>query len=83
MAEHNPIFTEAARTAVVLSKEEQIRLQCEAREDYYRRTGWKDDYIAEQDQKIERQGREIEQLTSEIHRLRQLLENSGISDRRK
>ena len=67
LAEHNPIFTEATRTAVVLSEDEKIRLQCEAREDYQRRVGWKDD--------------EIKRLTSENQRLRRLLHEAGISDK--
>lgn len=66
LAEQNPIFAEAARTAVKLSENEMIRLQCEARENYYRRVGWKDD--------------EIKRLTSEVQRLRQLLAAAGISD---
>ncbi len=87
LAEHNPIFTEAARTAVILSEDEKIRLQCEAREDYYRRVGWKDKLIeqltAEKQQwSSEKQQltSENRQLTSEIQHLRQLLQAAGISD---
>ena len=72
LAAQNPIFTDAARTAVVLSEDEKIRLQCEAREDYYRRTGWKDEYIEKLTEKNQ-------QLASENQQLRQLLEKAGIS----
>ncbi len=85
LAAQNPIFTDAARTAVVLSEDEKIRLQCEAREDYYRRTGWKDEYIeqltAENQQLASEKQQwisERQQLTSEIQRLRQLLQESAL-----
>ncbi len=92
LAAKDPIFTDAARTAVVLSEDEKIRLQCEAREDYYRRTGWKDEYIekltaenqqlASEKQQLtaERQQwiSENQQLTAEIQRLRQLLQDAAL-----
>ena len=80
LAEHDSIFSEAVRTAVVLSGDEKIRLQCEAREDYYRRTGWKDNYIEQQTQKIQQLDTKIQHLSSENQRLRQLLKSAGISD---
>ena len=72
LAEKNPIFTDAARTAVILSEDEKVRLLCEAREDYYRRTGWKDEYI-------EQLTAENQQLAAENERLQQLLRQAGIS----
>lgn len=87
LAEQNPIFTEAAKTAVVLSKDEKIRLQCEAREDYYRRVGWKDKLIEQLTSEKQQWTSEKQQLTSEkqqlaseIQRLRQLLQSAGIPD---
>ncbi len=87
LAEQNPIFTEAARTAAVLSEDEKIRLQCEAREDYYRRVVWKDKLIEQltsekQQWTSEKQqwASEKQQLTSEIQRLRNILQSAGISD---
>ena len=86
LAAQNPIFTDAARTAVVLSEDEKIRLQCEAREDYYRRTGWKNEYIeklTEKNQQLDSEKQQLasenQQLASENQRLRQLLEKAGIS----
>ena len=97
LAEQNPIFTEAARTAVVLSEDEKIRLQCEAREDYYRRVGWKDKLIEQltsekqqwtsEKQQLTSEKQQLtsekQQLTSEIQRLRQLLQSAGIPDSQK
>ncbi len=80
LAEQNPIFTEAARTAVVLSEDEKIRLQCEAREDYYRRVGWKDKLIEELTSEKQQWASEKQELASEIQRLRQLLQSAGIPD---
>ena len=37
LAEKNESIAEATETVYKLSQEEMIRLQCEAREDYYRR----------------------------------------------
>ncbi len=73
LAEQNPIFTDAARTAVVLSNDEKIRQQCEAREDYYRRTGYKDKLI-------EQLTSEKQQMASEIQRLHLILQAAGIPD---
>ena len=73
LAEQNPIFTDAARTAVVLSNDEKIRQQCEAREDYYRRTGYKDKLI-------EQLTSEKQEMASEIQRLHHILQAAGISD---
>ena len=69
LAAQNPIFTDAARTAVVLSEDEKIRLQCEAREDYYRRTGWKDDYIKQLTAENQQLAAENQQLDSEKQQL--------------
>ena len=69
LAEQNPIFTEAARTAVVLSEDEKIRLQCEAREDYYRRVGWKDKLIEQLTSEKQQWTSEKQQLTSEKQQL--------------
>ncbi len=94
MAEQYPIFNEAARTAVVLSEDEKIRLQCEAREDYYRSVGWMNDEIKQMASEIQKLASEKQQLTSEKQqlvsekqqltseneRLHQLLANAGISD---
>ncbi len=43
LAEKNEYISEAADTIYHLTQDEKIRMQCEAREDYYRtRRGWQD-----------------------------------------
>ena len=69
MAEQYPIFNEAARTAVVLSEDEKIRQQCEAREDYYRSVGWMNDEIAHLASDLKQLASEKQQLTSEKQQL--------------
>lgn len=80
MAKQYPIFNEAARTAAVLSEDEMIRQQCEAREDYYRSVGWMNDEITQLSTENQQLSTENQQLSSELQRLRQLLANAGISD---
>lgn len=87
LSENNPIFSEALQMVAVLSEEEKIRLQCEAREDYYRSVGWMEDHIAEltnENKQLSSENRhlssEVNQLSSEIRRLNRILEKSGISD---
>ena len=82
LSEKNEFLAEATETIYKLSQEEMIRLQCEAREDYYRR-----------ERAIQRQMRELtttnkeltfekqrltaenEQLVAEIARLRAQLDS--------
>ena len=69
MAEQYPIFNEAARTAAVLSEDDKIRLQCEAREDYYRNVGWMKDEITQLNFERQRLNSENQQLNSENQQL--------------
>lgn len=69
MAEQYPIFNEAARTAAVLSEDEKIRQQCEAREDYYRSVGWMNDEIAHLASDLQQLTSEKQKLTSEKQKL--------------
>ena len=69
MAEQYPIFNEAARTAAVLSEDEKIRQQCEAREDYYRSVGWMNDEITQLNSERQRLNSENQQLTSKNQQL--------------
>ena len=68
LAEKEPIFEEVATEVVKISKEDKIRMQCEAREDYYRSQrsvhGYYEEKIAEKDA-------EIEQLKAELAKLKQ------------
>ena len=78
LAEKNDAIQEASETIYQLSREEEIRLQCEAREDYYRRQ--KDVHIhygnelKKKDAEIERRDVEIEKKDAEIYNLRARLE---------
>lgn len=58
LSKRNEFIKEASNTVYRLSQEEQIRLQCEAREDYYRRQLTVQNIM-------KRQEEEIAQLTSE------------------
>ena len=49
LAKNNKYIKEASETIYQLTQDEQIREQCEAREDYYRRMQGMDDMLAEKD----------------------------------
>lgn len=73
LASKNKYIEEASETIYKLSLKEKIRLQCEAREDYYRRQKsmqlLREQQLAEiklQSSEIERQRSEIERQSSEI-----------------
>lgn len=55
LAQKDDYIKDASNTLYQLSQEEQIRLQCEAREDHYRRL-----------RRIEKQHNEINELTTQI-----------------
>lgn len=83
LAQKNQCIGEAAETIYQLSQEEKIRLQCEAREDYYRtQLGWqnmlkkkdillneKDGVIRNQKSKLIEQQATIEKSVSEYKKL--------------
>jgi len=72
LAQNDKYINEASETIYQLTREEQIRLQCEAREDYYRRQRSWDDRIAKAE-KIEIENKElkatVEKLTATIQEL--------------
>lgn len=79
LAQKDEYIREAADTVYQLTQEEKIRLQCEAREDYYRRQGdakllrerltaalaEKDSIIADKDSTIAALQAEIERLRND------------------
>lgn len=69
LSKRNEFIKEASNTVYRLSQEEQIRLQCEAREDYYRRQLTVQNIM-------KRQEEEIAQLTSEKAALEQQLSDA-------
>ena len=79
MADCNPITYERNPTEVILSEEEKFRLQCEAREDYYRRVGWKDEVIVDLLYTLRQMELENQQLNSRYQQL--ISENQQLSSR--
>lgn len=66
LSQKNEYIGEAAETVYQLSQEEKIRMQCEAREDYYRtQQGWQD-MLAQKDSIIIEKDSEIAQKDSII-----------------
>lgn len=69
LAKENDYIKEAASAVYRLSKEEMIRLQCEAREDYYR-TQRDIQYVMEQQNaQLEEKDAKIESLSAENQNL--------------
>lgn len=71
LAQNNEAIKEAAATVYQLTQEERIRMECEAREDYYR---------TQNDMKylLDESANKIESLTEEISRLRKWIEDHGV-----
>ena len=66
LSQKNEYIGEAAETVYQLSQEEKIRMQCEAREDYYRtQQGWQD-MLAQKDSIFIEKDSEIAQKDSII-----------------
>lgn len=75
LAQENENLKEAATTVYQLTQEERIRMECEAREDYYRtQLGWQK-RLKKQADTIESLSTEVKSLTAEIERLRRQLES--------
>lgn len=66
LTENKPIINEAAKTVVKLTAEEQIRLQCEAREDFLKTQNdvhyYYNTKLAEKDAKLAEKDAEIAKL---------------------
>ena len=73
LAKQDDFINEASATIYQLSQEETIRLQCQAREDYYRRQRSIQSMLKEQDEKIKSYENTITQMTSEITALQKQL----------
>lgn len=83
LAKQDEFINEASATVYQLSQEEMIRLQCEAREDYYRRQRSVQHMMENQKEMIENQNAAIQELTdknlslkSEITSLQQRLSDA-------
>lgn len=74
IAQNNKFIKEAADTVYQLTQEERIRMECEAREDFYRTQRGIQDMLDERAAKIASLTNENAALTSEIERLRKQLD---------
>lgn len=94
LAQKDDVISEASNTIYQLTQEEKIRLQCEAREDYYRRQNYveeefarkeaalaeKDAEIAAKDAILAEKDASLAEKDAEIIRLKKLLsEREGLS----
>ena len=69
LAKENDYIKEAASAVYRLSKEEMIRLQCEAREDYYRTHRYIQYVMEQQNAQLEEKDAKIESLSAENQNL--------------
>ena len=86
LASEKDILKEASETVYTLTQEEKIRLQCQAREDYYRtqndvriyytrQLDEKDAEISQKDNEISQKNAEISQKIAEIEALKKQIED--------
>lgn len=66
LAQNNEYFKEAAETVYCLTREEEIRQQCEAREDYYRSMDGMNRMLRERDVRISEQKAQIAEQGAQI-----------------
>ena len=75
LAQKNEFINEASATIYQLSQEETIRLQCEAREDYYRRQRSVQSMIEEQKEQLAEYENTIQKQACTISELREIITN--------
>lgn len=78
LAEQNEFIANASSTVYQLSQDEMIRLQCEAREDYYRRQRSVQHQIDKQNEMIDSQQTTIDSIQNENASLHS--ENNSLHD---
>ncbi|MCM1044136.1 MAG: Rpn family recombination-promoting nuclease/putative transposase [Candidatus Gastranaerophilales bacterium] len=74
LARQNEYIRDASETIYRLSQEEQIRMQCEAREEYYRRQNKIQKLLAEQEETIGQQKEQLSEQEAFIKQQAALLE---------
>lgn len=77
LAQNNETLKDAASTVYQLTAEERIRMECEAREDYYRTQKDIQNMIDETNAKYEAATAEKEALTAELAKLRAWVKEQG------
>ena len=75
LAEKNDTIAEATETVYKLSEEEMIRLQCEAREDYYRRQKDAEILRKRQERRMQEQAQQIQDQEQQIQDQEQQIQN--------
>lgn len=78
LSKTDPAFEEAVATMYRLSKDKQIQMQCEAREEYYRRKRTTEALMKEKDAEISEKNAQISQKDAQISQLKKLLSQHGI-----
>ena len=66
LAKEDQTLKSAIVTIVQLTEDEKIRLQCEAREDYYRRTEGREELLRETEEERDQAVAEREQLKAQL-----------------
>jgi predicted transposase/invertase (TIGR01784 family) len=66
LTENKPIITEAAKTVYSLTQDEEFRLRCEAREDYYRTQNDVKHYYERQIDSLKKENEEKDKLIAEL-----------------
>ncbi len=79
LARNNENIKEASTTVYQLSQEERIRMECEAREDYYRTQRGIQKKLEQSAAQIESLTAEKEALTAEINKLQNWIKAHGHS----
>lgn len=81
IAQNSDYIKEASETIYKLTEDERVRMQCEAREDFYRRQRTQQRWVenlqqrlARAEEELENKVAELESKDAEIARLRMLLE---------
>ena len=77
LAQNNETIEEAASTVYKLTQEERIRMECEAREDYYLTQRDMQLMMKRSTEKLEKLTAENEVLSNENDRLRQWIKAKG------
>ncbi len=95
LAKNNQYIKDAVATVCQLTQEEKIRQQCEAREDYYRRTAGREkrlkqttkerdelkEQLSQKEAEIAKKDTDIAKKDAEIEHLRSLLANRDNSEK--
>ncbi len=77
LVKDNEALRQAAETAYVLSADEQIRLQCQAREDYYRDQRYMQGRLEKAEKELEEKELQIQELLREMEQLKMRQKDAG------